>query len=231
MGRTAKLLINKRSGNPALFTKGALTIVDEAIVPTVELHKPDGIVNVLTSEFDIQKWEEVNWPTLAEAWRQRINQIPLVSKEAYYLITGLLLPIWNDLGQEAVRVRRISLDGKTYLGRIVTPDTMNRLVSTFNPDIGFDLSGEQIADAVLNNNSSFNSNSDIRIRRSLVAGKHRIEIVTTDRDHQQACIDRGCYSEIIQYSRRIFVPEGPAADILDKIIKYAPLAPSASKAA
>ncbi len=56
------------------------------------------------------------------------------------------------------------------------------------------------------------------IRRAMVNRNHRIEIVGAPSDQLAWLKSLGCFTEIIQYRTRVFLPVSIAADILGRIL-------------
>ena len=53
---------------------------------------------------------------------------PGIRRERFHIITGLLLPIWDRLPAENMRVYRFETDdGERVIGRLVTPEALERV--------------------------------------------------------------------------------------------------------
>ena len=59
------------------------------------------------------------------------------------------------------------------------------------------------------------------IKRALVNGKPRIEISGAPAEQLAWLKSLGCFTEIIQYRTRVFVPVDRAADVLSAVLKDA----------
>ncbi|HVB16741.1 MAG TPA: methylase, partial [Stellaceae bacterium] len=149
-------------------------------------------------------------------------------------ITGLLLPIWDRLPAENMRVYRFETDdGERVIGRLVTPEALDRLYQSL-PRTGSGglgaadspaLSPAESWVAVVERGAVLDLAGGLQIRRSLVMGVHRVELT----GFSDSAVDRfkalGLTSEIIAWRLRLFVPiaedRGPA--ILGAILDRHPL--------
>ena len=56
------------------------------------------------------------------------RNVPEFSESAFHIITGLLLPIWDRLPAENMRVYRFETDdSERVIGRLVTPEALERV--------------------------------------------------------------------------------------------------------
>ena len=145
-------------------------------------------------------------------------------RERLYLATGLLLPVWDKLPAEHVRVSRIaSSDGRSLLGREVpvafVPDLCRELgigdVQQLDPD--------QLVDAVLGSGKPMEiaGIERLTLKRSLVNGSQRLELAGWSAARLDWYKAQGCFTGIIRYKTRLFVPRESATDIVDAICKSA----------
>ena len=59
-----------------------------------------------------------------------IARVPEFSESEFHIITGLLLPIWDRLPAENMRVYRFETDdGERVIGRLVTPEALARSIA------------------------------------------------------------------------------------------------------
>ena len=61
------------------------------------------------------------------------------------------------------------------------------------------------------------SHDPLTVKRSLVGGEQRIELTGFAPDRLDWYKAKGCFSEIIRYRTRLFVPVDAAADILARL--------------
>jgi hypothetical protein len=55
-------------------------------------------------QFQSSTWKVISQDTFQSLWQQEVNQSPEFEVDSFYLITGLLLPIWNRLDRQSLRV-------------------------------------------------------------------------------------------------------------------------------
>jgi hypothetical protein len=75
---------------------------------------------------------------------------------------------------------------------------------------------EELADLILASGTpqTLQSHDQLTVKRSLVGGKQRIELAGFAPDRLDWYKAKGCFTEIIRYRTRLFVPVANAAGIL-----------------
>ena len=88
-----------------------------------------------------------------------------------WLVAGLLLPIWNRLPGENMRVRRLATDaGESLLGRVLTPEQAHAFRDAFGLADGPVMSPAEMHEAILIRGASSHEGSGGTLRR--VAERH-----------------------------------------------------------
>ena len=137
------------------------------------------------------------------------------------LATGLLLPIWSALPSDHLAVNRIvDGEGRSWLGRLVFDDHVLRLFSALGIDRKETLPASAIAKAVAAGRSiDVTHPFPLTINRSIVNGSQRIELVGFPADRLAWLKAAGCFTEVIQYRTRVFVPVALAEAILETVLE------------
>ena len=147
---------------------------------------------------------------LADDWAAECAELPEFREETLYLVTGLLLPIWDRIPDERPKVKRmVTDDGRTLLGRVLGAAAYRALMRnagigapTPAPDgVWTDMNGDGGEIALTRG---------LRLKRSRLAGRDRIEVVGTAREHGYGLRDMGLVVEIVQHQTRFFVPDQDA---------------------
>ena len=140
--------------------------------------------------------------------------------ENIWVATGLLLPVWNRLPQDDVRVWRIDNGaGTSILGRIIRPGAVEKLQAAFGLEQGIRLGARDLLTAVkAGDDVAIPGLGKARLASVLVNSARRLEIRDYDTGDRAWLKARGVFSEIIQYRTRLFVPVDRAVEILDAII-------------
>ena len=80
------------------------------------------------------------------------------------------------------------------------------------------LSADQVVEAALGGKVvPINVAGDLGLKRSRVNGEQRLEILGFDPRTLPSWKAKGCFTEIIQYPTRLFVPVNQAQDIVEKV--------------
>jgi hypothetical protein len=145
-----------------------------------------------------------------------------------------LLPIWDRLPADNMRVYRFETDdGERVIGRLITPEALDRVYAGLGVDGAPSLSTEAAWSAVVDRGAVLDLAGDLQIRRSLVMGAHRVELTGFSDGAMPQLKALGLTSEIIAWRLRLFLPvaadRGPA--LLSALLEQHPLLRANSRAA
>jgi len=141
-----------------------------------------------------------------------------------YLATGLLLPVWDKLPSDFVRVSRISAaDGRSLLGREVPLHCVPDLCRTLGLEREQTLSADDIVQTVLATGRAmeFAGRELLMVKRSLVNGSQRLELTGWSAARLDWYKAHGCFTEIIRYQTRLFVPIEGSASVIARLASSA----------
>ncbi len=108
---------------------------------------------------------------------------------------------------------------KIALGREVPAAQLSELGNKLGLDMKVDLSPGELADTVLQSGKSqpFRGVEDLILKRSLVNGNQRLELTGFEASRLPWYKAQGCFTEIIRYQTRLFVPSDRAAGVLGRL--------------
>lgn len=220
---SAGFMINHKSGKVALRTR-ARSLMEEkegTPIPRVEMMRPTR--NEYMREDDLYEsfWEEVTREAFTAAWSDEAEAArQTVDSETIRLATGLLLPIWSALPSDHMAVNRIvDGEGHSWLGRLVFDDHVPQLFTKLGIDRQETLPADAIAKAVGAGRSiDIVRPFPLTIKRAIVNGSQRIELVGYPHDRLDWFKSIGCFTEIIQYRTRLFVPMASAEEVLTRLV-------------
>ena len=225
-----RLLVNARSGHAAVQLRAASVTLDSGEVERrVRLVRPTERRTLPEAAFLASHWDEADGAAFAGAWNAEVAALPELVESRFWIVTGLLLPIWRRLPEDGCRVYRLQTDeGERVIGRQVPPAWVAEALGGDAPAI----SAEYAWEAVLYRGALLQLADGLSVRRSLVMGVPRVELSGfTDGVVARLKAD-GLVSEIIAWRLRLFVPvgaEGPA--ILARILARHPVARVTDRAA
>ena len=106
---------------------------DGGVEARVRLVRPAAREPMAAAELAASNWEEAGgdrWH--ARCGMRRSKGLPSHTESRLWLVTGLLLPIWDRLPGENMRVRRLATDaGESLLGRVLTPEQAHAFRDAF----------------------------------------------------------------------------------------------------
>ena len=200
--------INDRSGRAAISTFTTSTIDDQgASVSRVNLIRPTEQVRIPTEELENSTWRRTYRAEWFNAWQKEVESLPEFSTSRFFLITGLLLPIWNSLDQNSMKVYRLKTDdNEVLLGRVIQPEAMESIASS----IGLSqvkLSPNEIYKMVMEDKKRYQIAGGISLKRSSVMQDWRVELVGEMSEGLiEQLLANGCFAEHVNWQRRIFLP-------------------------
>lgn len=220
---TAEFLVNAKSGMVALQTR-ARSLMEErdgTPIPRFELIRPTRREYMREEELFESAWTAIDREVFSAKWIEEADKAAnTVDTETIRLATGLLLPIWSALPSDHLVVNRIAdRAGNSWLGRLVFDEHVVQLFTKLGIDSAENLPAADIAKSVLSGRSvDIARPFPMTIKRSLVNGSKRMELVGAPSQQLAWLKSIGCFTEVIQYRTRVFVPISGAADVLERIV-------------
>ncbi|MDE0032762.1 MAG: strawberry notch family protein [Deltaproteobacteria bacterium] len=217
------LVVNARSNRAAVVLPAPSGLFDDGgVQERVRLLRPAGRDTMARAELDASNWRkaaEAEWRSL---WDAEIAGLPSHRESRFWLAAGLLLPVWDRLPAENMRVRRLRTDdGEALIGRVLDFEQVRAVRSAFGLGGGPAMTGAEAFEAVMGRGAALALTNGWRLARRRIMGADRVEIegpVDTD----TAVLKRmGCTVEIVSWRTRVFAP-GP--DLLERVIERWPLA-------
>lgn len=221
----AAFLRNSRSGKVALQTRArSLMMEDGAAIARVELMRPTRREYLREAELLESAWRRIDRGAFARCWAAEAEEAAArVDVETIRLATGLLLPIWSALPSDHLVVNRIvDAEGRGWLGRLISLEHASELFAKLGMAGNEAPAPADIVATVLAGRSvEIAQPFALTVRRVLVNGSRRIELVGCPGGHLPWLKALGCFTEIIQYRTRVFVPVAAAEPVLDELLRPA----------
>ena len=216
-GKTARLLVNDRSGRGAvLLSAPSRTLEDGGIVPRVYLLRPAGRDIQARDELARSHWRPAGESEWRQCWEDETASLPSHAESRFWLATGLLLPVWNRLPADNLRVRRLTADtGEALIGRVLDADQVCAVRANFGLSGGVALTGAEAFAVVMKRGNALPLANGWRVARRTVMGASRIEIEGPTDTDLPVLKRMGCTVEIIAYRARVFAP---GADVLQRAL-------------
>jgi len=222
-------MVNRASGRAALISARPMQIYDEDVVTLMrKAVRPNGSSYLEETRFEASAWEEIGRAEFTRLWDDEAASLPKTSMTKLYLLTGLLLPIWKDIPTTNERIYRVTPDGGTsMIGRTLSEEGAAALRARFlvsNPQ-----TPEEMLTAALGTTAQVDLGHGLTLTRRRVAGEVRLELCGADKGMIEGLKPMGCFTEIIAFQLRVFLPHGDGIDtgrILARIVGQAPDAAS-----
>ncbi|MCY4119526.1 MAG: hypothetical protein OXG72_01215, partial [Acidobacteria bacterium] len=224
LDRTAELVVNAKSKRPALRVPAPAHILEDgSIQRRVRLLRPLGRESLPLSELRSSNWRGASPERWKRLWDEETATTPPWKESRLWLVTGLLLPVWNRLDEADVKVYRLTTDeGENLIGRVLTTAQVTGLRNSLGLDArtGPRLSAQELFDEVTLRRAAFQLAPGWRLRGRRNMDAMRAEIVDAGYDDLQVLTRLGCMSEIASHRTVIYAPN---ADVLGSVIERFPV--------
>jgi hypothetical protein len=220
-----RLLINDQSGRAAVkLPATALMQDDGSVQPRVRLLRPTHADVITVETLERSHWRDASSEEFRRAWESEVASLPELTESTFHIVTGLLLPVWNLLPDEAARVYRLQTDQRErVIGRLVSPASAAVFLEATGVDAPALAPTAAIA-AVMQDGAGLVLADGLVLKRALVMNRHRLELVGFSDTMVDRLKAQGLVSEIIAWKLRIFVPLGDeAGKIVEKLLALYPL--------
>lgn len=170
-------------------------------------------------------WVEIKSDEAETLWNEELNNLPEFRQENLHLISGVVLPVWDKLPTENVRIYRVlTSDGEMLIGRVVSEDMIDETLRR----LGSSRKKEKIATndliAGIKNGDKVHLENGWQIVQSRVSNEKRIEVKGPSYEHNDLLTKKGVFTERISYNTRYFVPADTNTEkIIDAILKLSPV--------
>ena len=217
------LVVNARSKRATVALPAPSRMFDDGgVQERVRLVRPAMRESMARAELDASHWrpaDEARWRML---WEQEIASLPTHRDSRFWLAAGLLLPIWDRLPAENMRVRRLTTDdGEALIGRVLDAEQVRAVRASFGLDGGFAMTGSEVFEAVMGRGTALALANGWRLARRRIMGADRVEIEGPADGDTDALKRMGCTVEIVSWRARAFAP---GAHVLERILERWPLA-------
>jgi len=224
-GRRGRLMCNSRSGRAALLAPARSLLADDGSrITRHELVRPLKRGYLSADQLAESSWEPVDEPAFRAAWQTEVDEaLSSLKRERLHLATGLLLPVWDKLPIDYVRVSRISAsDGRSLLGREVPLHAVGEIFNALGLDAAREMAPESLIAAVLTNGRAMpvKAREALMLKRSLVNGTQRLELTGWSASRLDWYKAQGCFTDIIRFQTRLFVPLEGAAEVVASIERH-----------
>ena len=228
----AKLCWNATSKRAGLMTN-APAYMDEDGVPIrrIKLLRPMTYDLFEVGEFIKSNWQEVDDANFEQLWQAEVDAVPEFTTSKITLICGLLLPIWDRLPADNMRIYRLQTeDGERAIGRLVSQEQLNNVYARLGLDADIQMEPDEVLRAVMETRATLSLVNGFQLRRSLVMGQPRLELIGATGAILAELKTMGCFTEVIQWKTRVFLPS-EAPDVLASLLSRFPVGTAVDGAA
>lgn len=217
---------NRRSGRIyALTDAGTFTNKAGEVVQQYRLTNPLDYQFIDRNKITQENWERVEDKAKArDLWGQQVANTPEFRNTDLHVITGAVLPIWDRLGGNPRIFRLQTSNGERMLGRVIPNDMVDQTLERLGAErTKTSITPKDAAEAVMQGAVAHLVNG-WTIKRSLVAGSQRLELVGPHFTYDNQLRSDGVFIERIAYKTRYFIPTGnEASAVIERVTQGRPI--------
>ena len=208
-GQPPLLMVNGQSRRAALVMDApSRTLDDGDVQERVRLVRPAVRETMAQKALDASQWRAAGEDRWRALWDAEIAGLPSHRESRFWLVAGLLLPIWDRLPDESMRVRRLLADeGEHLIGRVLGPAEVSEFRTALGLDGGPGLTAAEVHDEIMARGASFRLANGWKLARRRAMGAFRIEIEGPADGDTDALKRMGCVAEIVAWRTRLFAPD------------------------
>ena len=222
-GTKPRLVVNAQSKRAALVMPAPSRMFDDGgVQERVRLVRPASRDTMARAALDASQWRDADEDRWRAFWDAEIAGLPTHRDSRFWLVAGLLLPIWDRLPDESMRVRRLVTDqGEHLIGRVLGPAEATDFRGALGLDSGPGLTAAEVHDEIMVRGRALPLANGWRLARRRLMGADRIEI-EGPADGDTAALKRmGCIAEIVSWRTRLFAPDKAT---LERVVERWPIA-------
>ena len=222
-GTKPRLMVNAQSKRAALVMPApSRTFDDGGVQERVRLVRPASRETMARAALDASQWRVADDARWRAFWDAEIAGLPSHRDSRFWLVAGLLLPIWDRLPDESMRVRRlVADDGEHLIGRVLGPAELCDFRGALGLAGGPGLTPSEVHDEIMVRGASFPLVNGWKLARRRLMGADRIEIEGPADGDTDALKRMGCMAEIVSWRTRLFAPDRAT---LERIVERWPIA-------
>ena len=218
-----RLIVNARSKRAAVLLPAPSRMFESGgVQERVRLVRPATRETMARAELDASNWRRADEAAWRACWEHEVSELPSHRDSRFWLAAGLLLPVWDRLPSENMRVRRLTTDeGEALIGRVLDTEQVRAVRQSFGLDSEFAMTGAEAFEAVMGRGTALPLANGWRLARRRIMGADRIEIEGPADGDTDALKRMGCTVEIVSYRARAFAPN---AETVERVLERWPLA-------
>ncbi len=211
--RRPALVRNRRSGSVALCLKApSRTLEDGSVQKRCHLIQPAS--QRTEPAADLEGWSVIDDHEWRRLWAEQCAALPEFRESRFWLVTGVLLPVWKRLPETDVSVYRLTTDdGTNLIGRVLSPgqvDAVRMRLGLGRDDAAARMTPAERMRELLARRCKYLLDGDLVLAGRRHMGTMRVEVEHRDPESVERLKALGCRSEIVQYRTRVYVPDAAA---------------------
>lgn len=189
------------------------------LIRVTRLFRPTRTETLVGTLLEDTHWQPIDRDAAARLWQgESAEAAAKLDVSTIRMITGLLLPIWSRIPGDDIRVWRVAVDGGvSHLGRLIEEADLEPLAKRLGTNINVKTDPAELVRAAHSRRSSPIPGTPLELAPSRVNGHMRLELKGYDHHRLAWYKSLGCFTEIIAYKTRLFVPADKAESIVSTL--------------
>lgn len=216
-----KLVYNSKTQTVAIATNtnGYTESETGRVVRRYKITTPTEWYRTTVKRFRESAYDVIDSNTFEQLWRSQVNEVPEFKIDQFGLVTGLLMPLWNKLSGQMPTVYRLNTESHgALLGRLIQPSLIDELLQLTGSTDKAEAMTPEIILTTVKSGEPYYITGECCLKYSKVMDVKRIEVRSYEPHWLQTLKSYGCFTEIIQWNTRLFIPDTEdATKIIQKI--------------
>lgn len=174
------------------------------------ISRPHTTKHISGTGFAKSYWSTIRRDAFIAGWQEEQERRKHMVSE-FWLVTGLLLPIWDKLGDET-RIWRLQTQcNQRLLGRKMKTSEMANLQRKLSLNVNINISPAEVLKNIMQNDCKVDLAHGLQLRRVFRAGEQRLTVLGWDYDILQRLKAIGAMIEYHNHNMHCFLPTGNKA--------------------
>ena len=204
-----RLVFNSKSRAVAIVTPttGYTDAESGRVITRFKITRPTEWYRTSVKLFEESAYDEIDEKTFEQLWRSEVKAVPEFTTDQFGIVTGLIMPLWSTLKGQRQTVYRLNTETHgSVLGRYIAPSLIDTLLQVTGAEGGTEMMTPEAVLTSLWAGEEYVINDECYIKISKMMDDKRIEIRGYEPHWLPTLKSIGCFTEIVQFRTRLFIP-------------------------
>ncbi|MEO1615069.1 MAG: strawberry notch family protein [Planctomycetota bacterium] len=165
-----------------------------------------------------EKWEKISRDDAMSSWETEYEGHSGYREKEMHLITGALLPVWNNLPDTNPKIKRaLTDDGEQVLGRVIDREDLDATLRNLGVSYQAPEISSEEASEVIGAGGRAELTGGWKIRNSVIEGESNVELEGPQESDWPILEPMGIFRRRVGYRMRYFIPMNQPTEVLAQL--------------